>query len=217
VKALRLLPEWCALLHLDSLCLHHPHHSAFRLQQTALTHPVLGQATVISPLSLSHQLRQGRALPVECSQPLNMGSPRAPLPTHNNGKMPMAIDTLLPRCPVLRPAMVPHQILIATPEDLLCRQCPLAARPLWRHSRGTVRTALPILTDQECHVLANLATEISQPCLAFPNTCILATTPTFLEIKQDRPGLISPLEPRPTALELSENECTSLQEVWAEA
>jgi cell division control protein 24 len=56
-----------------------------------------------------------------------------------------------------------------------------------------------------------------QPCLAFPNTCILATTPTFLEIKQDRPGLISPLEPRPTALELSENECTSLQEVWAEA
>jgi hypothetical protein len=146
-----------------------------------------------------------------------MGSLRLLLLTHSNGKMPTATDTLLPRCPALHLVMVLHQTLNVILEDLLCQRWPPAARPLWQHSTGTVRTVLPILTDPECHALVNLATEIFPQCLEFLSTCTLATLLTFLEIKQGHPGMISQLELRQTAQELSENVCISLQEVWVAA
>ena len=134
--------------------------------------------------------------------------------TRNNGKMLTATDTLLPRCLALHLVMVLHQTLNATLEDLPCQRWLPTVRPLWQHSTGTVRTVLPILTDPECHALVNLVTEISLQCQAFPRTCILATLITFLEIKQARPGMISQLELRQIAQELSENVCINLQEVW---
>ena len=143
-----------------------------------------------------------------------MDSPRVLPLTRNNGKMPTATDTLLRRCPAPHLVTVLRQTLNAILEDLLYQRWPPTVRPLWQHSTGTVHTALPILTDLECHALVNLATETSLQCQESLRTCTLATLITFLEIKQAHQGMISQLELRQTAQELSENVCTNLQEVW---